>query len=172
MTCKQIRTRLADYSAQRLAPPEAGEVRLHLESCNACDLFYNEEAALARGLERLPLMEPSADLWSRVALELDTPETLRARSRRFAWPWSFRPVAALATGLTATAGLIGYLQFARIDAPPVPVSAPVAVRPPVVLPAPSTELNPTVDDPMSDRMDTLFAAVDQMTQEPSATTGM
>ena len=173
MTCKLIRTLLADYSAQRLAPSETGEIRRHLDACNACTLFYNEEAALARGLERLPKMEPSADLWSRVALELDSPETQKARSRRFAWPWGFRSVAALATGAVATVGLVAYTQF---NAPSAPVTGGV---PPVVangtphLIAPSDSLNPAVDDPMADQMDTLFAAMDQITQNPSgSTTGM
>jgi hypothetical protein len=169
MKCKLIRTRLADYSARRLAPSEDADVRVHLDACNPCALFYREEAVLARGLEQLPAVEPSAALWARVSAGLDAPETRKGRSRFFGWAWNGRPIAALATSLAATAGLVAYVQF---NAPSTPVNrggTPTQVsnnlRNIDVVPGPSRSVNPNVDDPMADQMDTLFAAVDQMTRD-------
>ena len=170
MKCKQIQIRLADYSAQRLAPSEAGDIRRHLESCNACSLFLNEEAALAGGLERLSAVEPRTELWSRVAVALDAPEVPARHGWRFspAWPvWGRKPLAAFATGMVAAVGLVA---FTRFDAAP-PESAPVVQRPvavsssPLLNPVMNPDVNPEVDDPMGEQMNNLMAAVDQMTQE-------
>ena len=169
MKCKLIRTRLADYSARRLAPSEDAEIRLHLDACGHCALFYREEAALARGLEQLPAVEPSAALWARVSAGLDAPEARTGRFRFFGWAWNGRPIAALATSLAATAGLVAYVQF---NAPSTPVNRGGTSTQisnnfivPGSVPGPSRDVNPTVDDPMADQMDTLFAAVDQMTRD-------
>jgi hypothetical protein len=164
MTCKTIQTLLADYSARRLAPAEADGVRRHLDGCAACDLFSREEAALARGLERLSLVEPSADLWGRVAAGLDAPET---RPRLAWWADWRRSVAALATGVAATAGLIAYTHFnaPRVNPPGSGVrSSVIATAGSRANPFPNTGVNPSLDDPMADQMDSLFAVVDQATQ--------
>ncbi|MBW3625839.1 MAG: hypothetical protein KY468_20800 [Armatimonadetes bacterium] len=137
-------------------------MRRHFERCGACALFYQEEATLARELERLPLAEPASDMWSRVATGLNAPEMQPSRARRF--DWGRRPVAAFITGLAVTAGLIAFTQFqpAPPASPPVSIVKESYLRQPI--PAPSQDVNPEVDDPLADQMNNLFAAVDQMTK--------
>ncbi|HUP19786.1 MAG TPA: zf-HC2 domain-containing protein, partial [Gemmatimonadota bacterium] len=74
MTCAEIRPRLDDWAAGRLADDEAGRVAAHLEGCGPCRAEARPALALAEATSALPRsVDPARDLWPEIAAALDGP---------------------------------------------------------------------------------------------------
>ncbi len=112
-------------------------------------------------LECAPLLAPRADLWASVASQLDAPApkavpawALLLRSH------ALRPLAVGATVLAVAGGLFLHSQ----QPAPVAMTSDSALIQLANTVGPRTTINRSVDDPMGDQMDNLFAAVDKATQ--------
>jgi hypothetical protein len=74
MNCAEIRSRLDDWAAGRLAESEAGRVAEHLETCGPCRAEARPALALADATSALARsVEPSRDLWPGIDAALDAP---------------------------------------------------------------------------------------------------
>jgi hypothetical protein len=106
------------------------------------------------------MAEPRTDLWQRVALNLDQPDTSPRRVfRRPFYDWR-RPVAALVTAMTVIVGIVSYSHEGALPKP----TQKIADAPPLII-VPAASLNRDVDDPLADQLDSLTAAVDRMTED-------
>jgi predicted anti-sigma-YlaC factor YlaD len=149
MDCSQVRIRLADYSAQQLSIPEAGDVASHLEGCKGCRLILAEENTLLEGLRRVERAEPARDLWADIRQQLP--------AQRAAKPWRLR----LGLGLAASAALAS-LSLALVPRAPAP-------RPVTVSATSLSLLKPdgkwTVDDPLKETVAPLEALTAANTED-------
>lgn len=85
MSCAEIRTRIDDWAAGRLAEGEAGRVAAHLERCEACREAARPALALAEAVGALPrAIPPARNLWPAIAERLDEASAPRAA------PWISR----------------------------------------------------------------------------------
>ena len=156
--CNQIQTKLADYSAQRLPLSKAESVRRHLESCDDCARFLRAESALMSGLAGLGFVEPRADLWGRVAADLDLREPVGAFGKLGAYlRGSRRTVAVAATGLVLAVGLATY-SFRGSETPATSKNDGI---PQIITVATNS---PDVDDPVGRDMSGFYAALDKITK--------
>lgn len=107
MTCAEIRARLDDWAAGRLADDEAGRVAAHLEACGPCRAEARPALALAEATSALPRsVDPARDLWPGIAAALDEPV-----ERPIPWAGRFgargmAAAAVLLVVLTAAATLL------------------------------------------------------------------
>jgi hypothetical protein len=174
MTCEQfedILPHLLDDEA--LAVPPAA--RLHLESCVACKMLYDDLTSLRSTAAALPPITPSRDLWAGIEARIRTPVLPLVEGvavRRPRRQISLR-TAAIAAGVLAmiNAG-VGYMLVNRpapvanpepvMPAPAAPMRTAVRQEPMMALPI----MVPVPSAPISSRRSTIVLATNGTDQGP------
>ena len=111
MTCEEAKTRMTDYWSRTLGEADEKEFSTHLASCEPCRSEVSRVGALWRGLDLLPLEEPSGKVRDRFYEMLGAyRHGLAAAEVRPARRWWTMPSwqAAAAAGLLAAGLGIGY----------------------------------------------------------------
>ena len=114
MECAAAQELISEHMDGALGPDREAELRAHLESCRDCRELASDFAAIVRGAKGLASLEPSPEVWPRVATAVR--EALReapaaAREKR-GWPGAFwKPAgwmyaAAAALILVVVGGLV------------------------------------------------------------------
>jgi anti-sigma factor RsiW len=107
MTCEDVRGRLVDYQRGRLPAQAQGDVRAHLEGCEACARAETVEQELTSALERrLPQHPASLALKRRLASQWSSPSPVPPWWSR--WRPALVPAMAVAAVLLVGAPLLYY----------------------------------------------------------------
>ena len=158
LDCDGVAGALADYLDGDASDGVRSAVDAHAGSCTACYQLLADLSAVRVEAARLPLLEPSRELWSGIAERIDArvipmemPRATRAGpARRPLW----RPAVAAAALIVVTAGATYYLTRASLSARMAQRSATTAqvVRPaPVVSEPPATIASTSTEAPAGRR---------------------
>jgi len=100
MNCRQVQSRLADFTVQNLSVRWHRRVETHLRQCARCRAELSAYHTLSSLLDGLPAKEPPRDVWVAVLDRWQDPTRAPMR-RRWVWQpaWSFVAGAALAMSL-------------------------------------------------------------------------
>jgi anti-sigma factor RsiW len=111
-TCDRVRPQLSGYVDRHLDAAQAGEVRAHLLSCDACRGIADDLGLLRDAARQLGPIDPPAHVWLEIAGRVrldsgkpDAPAPVRAaaaaagRARADQWQWLGLAAALLLTTL-------------------------------------------------------------------------
>jgi tetratricopeptide (TPR) repeat protein len=113
MKCSSVRELISDYVDGALGPEQAAELRTHLDGCQDCRELARDFAAVARRAKELAGLEPSAEVWPKIAAAVgralrEKPAVVRERENRWAAFWKPARWAVAAAGVVVLffAGLL------------------------------------------------------------------
>lgn len=90
MKCSTARKWISDYLDGELKAEEERKIEAHLKACVGCQEFLEDLKAITGAAKGLPMVEPSAAAWRRIAtgMEKTSREQASRREKRSSWaPW-------------------------------------------------------------------------------------
>jgi len=106
ITCEHVDTVLSAWFEGDLEPAERHAVDAHLRECLRCASLVRDIEAIRRDAARLPVIEPSRDLWAGIAASIETPVVdLKSRAERAPVRRTWQLAAAAVVLMAASSGL-------------------------------------------------------------------
>ena len=142
ITCEHVDTVLSAWFEGDLEPAERHAVDAHLRECLRCASLVRDIEAIRRDAARLPVIEPSRDLWAGIAASIETPVVdLKSRAERAPVRRTWQLAAAAVVLMAASSGLTYVLTTSDQQTASTAVatdSNATSAPPRVVTPRPST----------------------------------